>query len=622
MRLPSLDRMAAAAGWTARRFPLVLLAALAATASGILLVDATGDTKSLERLLYSSTLGLPLFVSLTLLAERRGWLAQRRWTARAVGLVVLAVVYLLYPGWSEEVAVLRYIQLSAAFHLFAAFAPFLGAGSLHGFWQYNRILFLRAVTTALFAGVLFAGLAGALAGVDNLLGFDVEGETYGKLWIVIAFLFTTWFFLSGVPEDLEVLEDETEYPAVIKVFSQYILVPIVTVYLAILTAYLGKIVVTRVWPSGWIGYLVSGVAVAGILSLLLVHPIQDRDENRWIGNYARWFYVAMLPAIAMLLMAIWQRVDQYGITEKRYFLVVLSLWLAGIALFYIIKRSRNIKIIPISLCLVSLVTLAGPWGAYAVSHRSQVTRLERILQANDMLAGGVARPATSTVSFADRKELSAIIRYLAEVHGTASLDPLFGGRLAEIDTVTPGLGPSKRGQAELRAALMVASLDVEYEGSWITGLEDQFNLFAQQDTSIIGIAGFDYAWRYWGNESGPRVAGGSSYRFELDQGRSAVVMRRDGATLIELPLTPLIERVLTRQSSQVRRSGLAAEALMIEGENESVSLVGYIRFLQGTMPAMMNDPAPGPGRGASGAESYRINNLAADFYWTEKPVRP
>ena len=40
-------------------------------------------------------------------------------------------------------------------------------------------------------------------------------------------------------------------------FAQYTLVPLVSMYLVILTLYFGKVVVTWDWPQGWIGYLVS-----------------------------------------------------------------------------------------------------------------------------------------------------------------------------------------------------------------------------------------------------------------------------------------------------------------------------------------------------------------------------
>jgi len=135
----------------------------------------------------------------------------------------LIALFFVRTALSEEVTALRYVQLSLGLHLFAAFAPYIRAGELSGFWQYNRTLFLRALTTAVFAGVLFAGLSGALAGIDNLLGVDVEGETYGRLWFFIAFVFGTWFFLGGVPEDLEELDTKTDYPAIIKVFSQFAL---------------------------------------------------------------------------------------------------------------------------------------------------------------------------------------------------------------------------------------------------------------------------------------------------------------------------------------------------------------------------------------------------------------
>jgi hypothetical protein len=583
MRLPSLDRVLSASVRAARRFPLVLTSAVTAAVAGMLLIDADGDTTLLERLLYSSTLGLPLFVGLALLAERRGWRGARGWLPREAGLLVLAVVFMLQPNWSEEVAVLRYLQLSLAFHLFAAFAPYLRGGNLNGFWQYNRTLFLRAVTTAIFAGVLFAGLAGALAGVDNLLGVDVSDVTYGRLWMLVAFVFSTWFFLTGVPDDLTALDGRDDYPAIIKV-----------------------------WPSGWIGYLVSGVAVVGILSLLLVYPIADREENRWIRSYGRWFYVALVPSIAMLLMAIWQRIDQYGVTEKRYFLVVLSLWLAGIAIYFIVTRSRNIKVIPVTLCLVALVTLVGPWGAYAVSHRSQTSRLERLLAANDMLVDGSARPAPTPLSPEDRRELSAIIRYLVLTHGTGGIDPWFADGLARIDTVADGLGSSDRREADRRTELIVNALGVEYVGRWAAESSDRFNFSAQSGRHVIPVTGFDYALRERGTRADTLEFEGRSYRFSLDDEGSTIIMRRDGAVLIVIPLEPVLRRAMEARGQQVDTPSLPADVLHVSAENDLVRVAVYLRRVSGTLDR----------DGESGEVGYRIGSLSADYYWTEKADSP
>jgi hypothetical protein len=619
MRLPSLDRVIATAGHAARRFPLVLICAVVAAAAGMLLIDIPGGDDLLERVLYVSTLGLPLFVGLTLLAERRGWSLAPLLLARLGGVLLLAGLFFVRPAWSDPVAFLRYVQLSVGFHLFVAFAPYLGVGELKGFWQYNRTLFLRALTTAVFAVVLFAGLAGALAAVDNLLGVDVEELMYGRLWFVIAFVFSTWFFLGGVPEDLAELETRTDYPAVIKVFSQFILTPIVTVYLGILTVYLGKIIVTRVWPSGWIGYLVSSVAALGILSLLLVHPIEERQENRWIRSYERWFYVALVPSIVMLLLAIWKRISQYGITEKRYFLVVLSVWLAGIALFFIFRRSRNIKVIPVTLCLVAFMIFGGPWGAYAVSRRSQTSRLERLLAANEMLSDGQVQPAPAALSFADRKELSAVVRYLAETHGTATLDPLFGGQLTEIDTVAPGLGPSDRDDADLRAELILSSLDVEYVGRWASGSEETFNFLVQPDGAVISVAGFDFGLRDWGATPDSVEIDGRSYVFELDEERSTIAMRRERELLIEVPLDPVIHRAREYRRTAVGAPHIPQDVFHVSAENERVRISVYARSVSGIVES------PGEAEATvmeAGAVRYRITSFSADYYWAETAEAP
>ena len=87
--------------------------------------------------------------------------------------------------------------------------------------------------TAIFSVVLFAGLAIALAALDNLFGVSVPGKRYAELWVLIVGLFSPWFFLSGVPEDLDSLDRVEEYPKGLKIFAQYILLSLVVVYLLI-----------------------------------------------------------------------------------------------------------------------------------------------------------------------------------------------------------------------------------------------------------------------------------------------------------------------------------------------------------------------------------------------------
>ncbi|MDH3479434.1 MAG: DUF4153 domain-containing protein [Gemmatimonadota bacterium] len=579
MKLPSLDALVSAIRATLRRFPMVLLAAVVAAVAGVIATYDAVDEELWGRVVGTAALGMPFFLAVDLLAERRRWSIGPRsalWTLGTAGLVGF---YLLWLDWSEPVAVGRYIQLSAGLHLLVSVAPFIGVRELQGFWEYNKSLFLRFLMAGLYSAVLFAGLAIALAAVDNLFGLEVPEETYFRLWIMIAFLFNTWFFLGGVPQDLPALEQRSDYPMGLKVFAQYVLIPIVVVYLLILTTYLGKIIVTTVWPSGWIGWLVSSVAAVGIFSLLLVHPVAERAENRWIRTYARAFYITLLPSVVMLWLATWKRIDQYGITERRYFLAVLSIWLAAIAVYYAIRRSRDIRIIPASLCVVALVTFAGPWGAYRMSEASQVRRLERLLTASEILQSGTIRQASLMPSLDDRREISSILRYLVGTHGTGAISDWFGGALATIDTVGEGTGPSPQREADERAELLAAHLGVGYIGESEARRPGAFS-YAAKEGMPVPVAGFDYAWAGQGLLRDSAVID-DGLLLRYDSASVTLRLSAGEALLTEIPLRPIIDSAQAYRAQPGADARIPPAVMRVTIENDRIRLAAYVTTIRG-----------------------------------------
>jgi hypothetical protein len=533
VRLPTLGAVVTAAERAARRFPLVLLSAGVAATAGILLVNASDDQERFVRLLATATLGLPLFLALTLTGERRfaAGDAARRWGLLGAGVVVIVLFWALWPKWPEPVQVARYVQASVAFHLMAAFLPFAGYDEPTGFWQYNKALFLRFLLAGIYAAVLFGGLALALAALDKLFGVDVPGEAYGRLWMVMAFVVSTWLFLGGVPDDFAALERRSDVPAGLRIFTQYVLVPIIAVYLVMLTVYLGKVLIDRQWPSGWIGYLVSSVASVGILAWLLVRPLEGITEYRWVRTYTRGFYVALLPAIVMLWLAIGKRVAQYGVTERRYFMIVLSLWWAGIAVYYTLGRSRSIKVIPATLCLLALVTFAGPWGAYHVSLASQRHRLDQLLDRHGLR---VAIPAATArdVPLADRKEIAATVRYLVERHDRQGIASRFGGPASLASSAI-----------ETRVRAIMASLGVAYVSPWEREEGKEFHTFhAKWTTAPTPIDGYQYAIHLGPFELRDTVRIDAATNVWFAKASSALRVERGGTPALEIPLQPVLER--------------------------------------------------------------------------------
>lgn len=435
MKLPSLSHVVAQSITTAQRFPFTLISAVLFTVSGWMIIEDAGSFHYQENLLLSALLGLPLLTGVVLWCERGGIGIVKTISAQAVIFILLLAYAFTMPEnvfKAPEVYIIRFLMLNAGFHLFVSFSPFMRKGELNGFWQFNKTLFLQFLTAAVYSAALFLGLVIALAAIDNLFAVNVNPKWYQRLWFAISGIFNTWFFLSNVPKELHSLEQEESYPKGLKVFTQYVLIPLVTIYLIILYAYLAKILLDWDWPKGWVGYLVLGFSTAGIFSLLLVWPVRNLTENIWINKYTKWFYVSLIPLIVLLFFAIARRIDEYGLTERRTLVVVLAVWLTGIVAYFLVSKSKSIKVIPISLAAIAVALCFGPWSVSDISKNYQLNLLEQKLVQNNILVNGVIHPASTQPSFDERKNISSIVKYLVETHGASVLQPWFSSPIDSL----------------------------------------------------------------------------------------------------------------------------------------------------------------------------------------------
>jgi hypothetical protein len=471
------------------------------------------------------------------------------------------------------VHVIRQFMLVVGMHLFVAVAPWLGRGEMNGFWQFNKTLFLRACIAALFTGVLFAGLAIALAAVENLFELQVPGERYGQLWALLVGMFATWFFLAGVPEDLDALDAVEEYPKGLKIFAQYVLLPLVVVYFVILAAYAGKIILAWDWPYGWVSRLILGFSVAGMFSLLLLWPIREREGSRWILTAARWFYIVLAPLLVMYFLAVLRRLSDYGLTENRYLGIIVGLWLAAMVLYFLVSRQKSLKIIPLTLGVLAFALSVGPWGVFAVSEHSQVARLHQLLARNGRLAedrlvaGGAGVPAA--MPFEDSREISAVLEYLREMHGYEEIRGLFSG-MRDADSLR--LRGAWRSAAEV-ARMMGVEYSVGARGD-MGGRE----IYTVNENDGLVIAGYDRMLpaRFFNADAGPRHVGNEEIRFfgsgkavaHADEGdvRYALNGTLDTLTFTYAPAGSVVERLRiplrpVADSLRARYHGMGAEEI-------------------------------------------------------------
>lgn len=528
VKLPSLVQLAASTACVLRRFPEVVACAVVA---GLAAVTAVGSETFgfAARLAFSSTLGLPLFIALTLAGERHAWAPRLRWAASALGVALLVFAYYRLRPWDDEALGQRWGHLVLTFHLAVSVVPYLGFAASHGFWQYNRVLFFRFLLATLYSGVLFAGLSLALAAIDNLLGIDVPDLHYPRLFFLIAFFFHPVHFLAGVPTDYEELERSRDYPGALRVLSQFVMLPLVAVYVTILMLYLGRIVVTGTWPSGWTGYLVSSLAVAGIFSLLVAYPERIAGKKAWIDRYALAFWIAIVPASVMVLLALWQRIEQYGVTERRYLLGVLAVWLGATAVHRVITRSRDIKGIPLSLAVIGVVTFVGPWSAYAVAERSQAGRVQAILAAHGGLVEGRVGADAVEIPHDEWEQVEEAVGYLIDNHGTGAVEGWVGDEgIVLTDAEGAPLDRDDRIERVVEALRVLPEprerpVDVEAEGRG----------------APLPVAGFDLV--IVANESGSAQVGDGDLRIRLSDDGTELVMQWDGEEQGRASLLAVIE---------------------------------------------------------------------------------
>jgi hypothetical protein len=276
-------------------------------------------------------------------------------------------------------------------HLLVAFISFTKKeNEEQHFWQYNKNLFINLFLTAVFTGVLTSGVELAILAIQELFNFNFEGKIYLETYAALAIFGSTSIFLLFNESGLEYLEKEGSYPVVLKFFTQFILIPLLIIYVVILYFYCLKITINWELPRGWVSYLVLAYSIVGIFALLLVHPLHKEKAKSWIILFNKIFYYTLIPLIVLLFVAIFTRVLQYGYTEARYFVLLISVWLTSVVLYFIFFKKATIKFIPISLFVFGVFALIFPYfNAFSVSKRSQENELKQLLTENKLLVNGL-----------------------------------------------------------------------------------------------------------------------------------------------------------------------------------------------------------------------------------------
>ncbi len=400
-------------GTAVSRFPFTVTSLVVAAALVCYLIaEDSAPPLTLEKIIFA--LGVGAFIGMVAQFSIENFEKLRN-----SSLVVYGIALLLTAGYFAIIWPSPDISAEILTRSFVAiFAMTCAVLWIPAFRQKNDFNFVALVhfksffVSALYSGVLSAGIAAILFAVDTLL-FSVDDKSYAYMMTIIWIVFAPLYYLSLLPQFNGSRNEGAarfrfdDYPRFLEILVSYIAIPLFTVYTIVLLAYFAKILVTSQWPSGQLGPMVLIYSAVGVVLFVLA----SLPDNGFASLFRMVFPKIWIPIIIMQMVSVWIRLDAYGITVARYYVslfAVFSLFSAVFLSFRPVSKNGYIALLAAAFAIGSILP---PVDAFTVSRNSQIDRIETILQTEGMLSEGVLNPK-STASDETRREVTNILQYL------------------------------------------------------------------------------------------------------------------------------------------------------------------------------------------------------------------
>jgi len=542
-----------------KRFPVTIGISVACVILLIYLSELGYDGSNnlreiIKRIVMVLALGIPLSLSIKLIFER---LEKKKkiqlFGSYLIGAIALILYYVFLLESFNMIPITRYTGVSIILYL--SFLTISYLPNRDNFERYIIKILGRFFTTVIYSLVLFLGLSAILFTIDRLLGVSVKGEIYYYCWLIVVGVFAVTFFLAGIPQYEDNLNDY-EYPKVLKVLILYIVMPLISVYTLILYIYFGKIIVTTQWPQGLVSHLVLWYSAISAFILFLITPLVK--HNIWAKRFMEIFPKVIIPLVIMMFFSIGIRINAYGVTENRYYVVALALWILLIMLYFSkVKKYRNI-ILPISLAVIIFISIFGPISSYSVSRFSQNKRLEKILLNYDMINNNSVVKSNKIIPEEDMRQISSMIRYFDMKH-----------ELSEL----------KYFPKDFKIDKMESILGFKYYDEYYNNGDNYFFLSSRSTNQFVDIRGYDYLFD--GRNQGFKGDSTGEYALDFNYETNMLKIKQSSNEIYSKDLTVYINNLIDKYGYSKTSDNVPASEMSFEDENEDIKIKIQLVHLSG-----------------------------------------
>jgi hypothetical protein len=373
------------------RFPIPMACTVAFVLDWLI-----GATDSIDLLLIQGRpdmrpavlpLGFLASLAASLYAEGRRWSAPHGTALSSLALTaVVGIVVIGNDGsvndWTRE------SFLFAGLALLVCTAPFRGRESSEdAFWLFGRNVCLSTVCGFVSANLFACASTLVLLGLEHLFTVETAGSVYGRASILGFVLVWPLLTLTLMPRPTEQTQPYADAPC-LRAFTNAFLVPVAVVYVLAMHLYPLFVLAGRGALGGVTAAMMCLLSVVAVVAYLTAYRWRHKGPV-WIKLYCRCFPAALAIPTLTLGVALVNHLSAEGVTESRYPMVVIWLWLALI-IAYAVRGKRRPSLVTHTSAVLFLLAAYGPWGAVSLSTYSQMAILENLLAANGMIEDGQA----------------------------------------------------------------------------------------------------------------------------------------------------------------------------------------------------------------------------------------
>lgn len=412
--------------YTIKRFPMAIICGFLLTIISIYTAfnnDFLGNSRIVTNVL---TVGIFLFIFISLLNSFLQSIFNKsyyKYISNGIGVIVLVILFFIGKGntlYEEKNMGMFFLDIFFTEYkighilLGIMIASIIGSLFIEKINNVNGLgLYIFKVIRSFAISMIFSlvtlGISMLIMYTLNSLFIEnLEDKYYALVFYTIMIMINLIIFLSNYP-DAFIFEDYT-VPKSFKTLLTNVVMVLVSVFGLLLIVYFIMILIQRNILVRQIAYL---VVVYGILtvSTLLISGITEESKIKTI--YKKFAPISILPLLIMLFYSMGKRINNYGITENRYYIILIGVFLLFSSLYFIFNKYKNNVPVLVAFCLISIIGTIGPLSGYNLSTKSQSKRLEYYLNKNNMLKDGQLVPVTN-VNNKDKEEISNILLYFRE----------------------------------------------------------------------------------------------------------------------------------------------------------------------------------------------------------------